>query len=291
MDTSSYKIAVSRYALTAKIPPGDSFWHKFNGSFENQELTVSDLLTSIYDGHPITTHHKNNWRSSENYLCGQHIGLDFDAGDLSSSMPVLLKDKFIQKYAAFIYTTPSHTVDCPRSRAIFLLDQPIMQAKNYVLAVSSLLWMFGTADRQCKDAVRFFYGSKNCDFEYINQVLPLEVVRKLIANYQETGANEKRKSLRRDYLPAPEQRDVAEALKMIPPWGIAYDEWVSVLMGIHAAFGDGGYALAEQWADGRKGEVEQKWHSFKKDGNTTGAVTVGTVFGLAKRYGWQRSMN
>ena len=35
----------------------------------------------------------------------------------------------------------------PRARVVFLLDQPIMQAKNYTLAASALLWVFGTADR------------------------------------------------------------------------------------------------------------------------------------------------
>jgi hypothetical protein len=35
--------------------------------------------------------------------------------------------------------------------------------------------------------------------------------------------------------------------------------------------------------------VDRKWHSFRPTGNTSGAVTIATVFGLAKRFGWQRA--
>jgi len=287
MDT--YKIAISRYALDAKIPQGDPFWHKFNAGFDNTELSADYIMQAVYDGKPLTTWHKCNWRTSENYLCGQHIGLDFDTGDKSSSLPVLVQDKFFLRYGAFAYTTVSHTDEAPRARMIFLLDTPIMQAKNYTLAVQALLWLYGTADRQCRDAVRFFYGSKGCQFEYVNSVLPLETVKKLIRQYQETGQQEKRQSVRKDYSAPPDQKEVAEALRAIPPWSINYDEWVQVLMGIHSAFGEDGYSLAANWADAKEGELEHKWKSFKTTGNTAGAITVATVFGIAKNFGWKKA--
>lgn len=285
---TTYKIAVSKPVLSQKIPPGDPFWKTFNASFLNVNLLSEHILQAVYDGHSITTQHKNHWRSSENYICGQHIGLDFDAGDDTSSIPTLLKDKFVSRYAAFVYSTMSHTPEHPRARVIFTLDAPIMQAKNYTLAAAAMLWMFGTADRQCKDAARFFYGSPGCEYEYINNVLPLDVVKKLIANYQASGAGEKRRAINKDYAAPASQQEVADALKHIPPWGIPYDEWVEILMGIHAQFGNVGFGLAEAWADGKKGEVEQKWRSFNQGGNTSGAVTVATVFGIAKRFGWKK---
>jgi hypothetical protein len=283
------KIAVSRYVITKKIPPMDPFWPQFNASFENMDLNTVEITDVIGEGRAITTWHKNHWRSSENYLLGQFLGLDFDAGDETSYLPLLMQDKFSRKYAAFGYSTISHTSDFPRSRLIFLLDQPIMQAKNYALAATALLWVYGTADRQCKDAVRFFYGSKGCDFEYQDNVLPLAVVKGLIADYQAAGRVEKHNVTRSDYHAPTAQCDVSGALDLIPPWGIAYDEWVEILMAIHAAFGEDGYSLAASWADGKPGEVEQKWRSFHQVGNTAGAVTIATVFGIAKRFGWSRS--
>lgn len=287
---TEYKISISSCVLHQKIPHGSDLWPRFNSCFENMELETQHILQAVYDGKSITTWHKDHWRTSANYICGQHIGLDFDAGDNTSSITTLVNDRFILRYGGFIYTTMSHTDEFPRARVVFLLDQPIMQAKNYALAASALLWLFGTADRQCKDAVRFFYGSPGCKFEYINQVLPLEVVKKLIADYQASGQVEKHRAAHKDFHAPTSQKEVYDALRFIPPWGIQYDEWVSVLMGLHSEFGDAGYSLAESWAEGKQGEVNQKWKSFKQAGNIAGAVTIATVFGIAKQHGWKKGI-
>lgn len=289
MSAGSYKVAISKYMLRKKIPPGSEFWPTFNASFYNRVIEPDNLMQAIYNGQSITTWHKDHWRKSNNYVCGQHLGLDFDAGDASSRMETLLKDKFILKYAAFIHSTISHTDEAPRSRVIFLLDTPIMQPKNYVLASTALLWLYGTADRSCKDCVRLFFGSPGCQFEYINNVLPLEVIQGIIKNYLETGANERRKNSRGEYRAPASQREVSEALKLIPPWGIDYDEWVQVLMAIHSEFGEDGFQLAENWGDGHPGEIDRKWKSFHGDGNVQGKVTIATLFEIAKRYGWRRN--
>lgn len=282
----AYKLAISRYALDKKIPPGDIFWKEFNASFENVELDTNGIMDFIYGGHAMTTWHVHQWRTSANYLCGQHLALDFDSEDKQSTIDCLKQDKFIRKYGAFIHTTISHKPEAPRARVFFTLDAPIMQAQNYTLAAASLLWLFGTADRACRDAVRFFYGSPDCTMEYIGQVLPLEVVKKLIANYQESGQVERKQAANKNYLVPPSQQEVADALMVIPPWGIDYDDWLQVLMGVHSAFGNDGLGLVLSWADGKPGEVEQKWKSF--DGS--GGVTVATVFGIAKKFGWKRSI-
>lgn len=190
---TTYRIAVSSYALDHKIPPGDAFWPTFNASFINRELEPFDLAAMIYDGHPFTTWHADNWRHSKNYTAGQHLGLDFDAGDASSTIPGLLASPFIAKHSSILYTSPSHTADAPRARAVFLLDAPIMQAENYALAATALLWLFSGADRACKDAARFWYGSKGCELEFVDHVLPLATVKHLIRQYQATGQRERQR--------------------------------------------------------------------------------------------------
>ena len=287
MSIDTYKLAVSDFPLNGKkLQPGDPRWSAFNASFQNREVEMNDVMDLVYAGKPITTQHKNQWRVTANYLCGQHIGLDMDTEDSRSTLNQLSNDKFVQKYAAFIHTTISHTPEKPRARVIFLLDTPICQAKNYSLAAASVLWLFGTADRQCKDAVRFFYGSPGCEFAFVGEVLPLEIIKKLIGQYQETGQREKKKSVRPDYLPPASQADVAAALKFIDPWKVDYDEWLSILMALHSQFGDSGYSLAEQWGEGKPGEVEQKWRGFHQEGNVQGAITIGTLFAIAKKFGW-----
>lgn len=190
------RVAVSSYALDGKIPPGDPFWPTFNASFTNHEIEPFDLAAMIYDGHPFTTWHADHWRHSRNYIAGQHLGLDFDAGDQSSTIPGLLASPFIKRHASILYTSPSHKPDAPRARAVFLLDAPIMQAENYALAATALLWLFSGADRACKDAARFWYGSKGCDMELPYKVLPIATVKHLIRQYQETGRRERNKQQR-----------------------------------------------------------------------------------------------
>ena len=257
MTDTTYRVAVSTWALDHKLAPGAPEWAAFNASFVCQDMTPFDFAHAIYDGHPFTTWHANNWRTSANYVCGQHLGLDFDAGDQTSTLPALLDNPFIHRHANILYTTPSHTPEAPRARVVFLLDTPIMQATNYALAAASLLWLFGTADRQCKDPVRFFYGSLRCDMEMSDNVLSLATVKHIIAPYQASGKRELRRQVR-TYTATTAQTEVADALKKIPAWGIDYDEWVSVLMALHREYGDAGLSLAEQWAEGGPNEVARK---------------------------------
>jgi len=285
---SAYKLAFSKMVLRSKIPAGDALWPEFNGSFENMELEPQEIANMIYTGHPFTTWHRNHWRHTNNYELGQHIGIDFDTEDERSTLPYLAKDKFISRYANLLYTTPSHRPEAPRARVLFLLDTPIHQAKNYGAAASALLWLFGAADRQCKDAARFFYGSIDCDVEWMpDNVLPLETLKQIIAQYNATGATAKRHQ-ERNYTAPADQEEVADALRRIPPWGIEYDEWLGVLMGLHAEFGDAALGLAESWAAGDDGEVQRKWRGFHNDGNASGRKGIGTVFATAKRFGWQK---
>jgi len=221
MTDTTYRVAVSTWALDHKLAPGAPEWAAFNASFVCQDLTPFDFAHAIYDGHPFTTWHANNWRTSANYVCGQHLGLDFDAGDQTSTLPALLDNPFIHRHANILYTTPSHTPEAPRARVVFLLDTPIMQATNYALAAASLLWLFGTADRQCKDPVRFFYGSLRCDMEMFDNVLSLATVKHIIAQYQASGKREMRRQVDRaiqsnDRYTTAALRNEVEAMRTAP---------------------------------------------------------------------------
>ena len=221
MTDPTYRIAVSTWALDHKLAPGAPEWSAFNASFTNQSLPPFDFARAIYDGHPFTTWHAHGWRTSANYVCGQHLGLDFDNGDQTSTLPALLDNPFIHRHANILYTTPSHTPEAPRARVVFLLDTPIMQATNYALAAAALLWLFGTADRQCKDAARFFYGSLRCDMEMFDNVLSLATVKHIIAQYQASGKRELRRQVDRaiqsnDRYTTAALRNEVEAVRTAP---------------------------------------------------------------------------
>lgn len=287
--TTTYKVAFGPI-MESKLPPGDPRWPAFNASFVNKELPQVEIASYLYDGQPITTWHRNRWRAARNYELGQHLGVDFDTGDERSAMGRLLKDSFIRKKSAIVYSTPSHTPDAPRARVIFLLDKPIYQAKNYALASAALLWIFGSADRQCKDACRFYYGGRPgaCEMEWLGNELPLAEVQDLIGRYQQTGLRQRRQVSERYAGQTADEARVVGALGHIDAWQIDYDQWVDVLMAIHSEFpGDTGLRIAESWADGKLGEVAHKWRSFDQNGNVSGRVGIGTLFVIAKEHGWQ----
>ena len=248
------KVAISTFSLDKKIPQGSPFWKRFNGSFENRDVTPLELAILIHEGHAFTTWHKDNWRSSANFILGQHIALDFDTEREDSSIPTLLQSSFISRYASILYTTSSHRPEAPRARVVFLLDKPIYYAENYAQAASALVWTFERADQQCKDVCRSWYGSMGCEYTLLDNVLPVTVARQLAYQYEKATAKPEHIY---DGEPA-DFGEAADALQHIPPWGIPYSEWVAVLMALYRGFGNEALPLAESWADGKKGEVRAK---------------------------------
>lgn len=81
--------------------------------------------------------------------------------------------------------------------------------------------------------------------------------------------------------------EVQEILSYIWPDGGSYDDWLNVLMGLHAHFGgsERGLGVAEAWsALGTKykpGEVAAKWRGFEPGGG----VNWGSVCELARQHG------
>lgn len=173
-------------AELGKIKQGDTdAWRIFNGSFRNITTTPEELSNLIRRGYAYTTQH-NRYRSADNFIQGQHIALDMDTGDERSSIAALQSDPFIARYASFIHTTPSHTVDHPKARVVFCLDRPIKDVGKYVELTRALVFRFPDADQSAKDAARFFYGAKGCDVLWIGNILTLQnAARELVFPYRE----------------------------------------------------------------------------------------------------------
>lgn len=161
-------------AELGKITQGDlSSWRVFNGSFKNVTVSPEELSSLIQHGYAYTTQH-NRYRSADNFIQGQHIALDMDTGDERSSIAVLQDDPFISRYASFIHTTPSHTTEHPKARVVFCLDRAIRDVSKYAELAQALVWRFQLADKSCRDAARFFYGSKGCDVAWLGNTLTLQ---------------------------------------------------------------------------------------------------------------------
>lgn len=167
-------------------------WRVFNGSFVNEDLTVEHLIEKIKNSYAYTTQHER-YRDSDNFVCGQHLGLDFDTEDWRSTFEFLLENEFIAKHASFLHTTPSHKHSAPRCRVVFVLDRPIYDKEKYAELAQALVHKFNLADSSCKDPARFFYGAKNAEVHPIGYVLTVEnAARELVFPYREYLVEKKR---------------------------------------------------------------------------------------------------
>ena len=71
-------------------------------------------------------------------------------------------------------------------------------------------------------------------------------------------------------------------LDVLKPWQDGYDWWLSILMAVQSALGDDGLDLAEDWGDGKPGEIAAKFASF----DAAGGVSIATLAYHARLAGW-----
>lgn len=144
-------------------------WFDFNTSFQNRTIEMLAIMREISRGHAIAPWHRT-LRKAVNFVCGQHIGVDFDDGSIS--MPELLAHPFVRANAGIVHQTSSHTAQHPRLRALFFLPEPIFDIDAYTNAILGVMSVFEkSADRACKDPVRLFYGARDAGCEYLGNYL------------------------------------------------------------------------------------------------------------------------
>ena len=172
------QIAINR-TIPGKLESGDPRWETHTTTFETEHLDPAGIAQAICAGWSLAAvHHKR--RHSDHFVLAQHLGLDFDEETPQSSLDYLCAHSFVKTYAALAHTTSSHKPDAPRSRVLFILDRPILDAHQYASYASALVWLFNGSDTKCKDAARLFFGAVGCETRQIGKVLPvviLEIIR------------------------------------------------------------------------------------------------------------------
>jgi len=164
-----------------------NWWRIFNAQFVNLDLPAQHLPEQIRTGFAYTAQH-SNYRKADNFICAQHVGLDFDTGDERSSFEHLLQDDFIRNSAYFLHSTASHTDEKPRSRVVFVLDKPIYDVAKYALLTEAFAETYktnGFADPSCKDPVRLFFGAENCRIKFLGNTMPLTTAAGIVIPYKE----------------------------------------------------------------------------------------------------------
>src|SRR5690606_35990179 len=107
-------------------------WAAFHRAWFPAELTARQLAIAVWKGYSFAPVF-NGRKKKGNFREAWHIALDFDTEDERSTLDRLIQDDYIEYFASFLYTTPSHTPDAPRARAIWILDAPITDYEEYEL--------------------------------------------------------------------------------------------------------------------------------------------------------------
>lgn len=139
----------------------DTCW-AFSTSFIPTAISPEGLIEHILQGGAFTPgYFKEKRRLKRNFISSQLLALDFDGDVFPVSVEQAAADPFIRQYAFLIYPTPSSTPECPSTRVLFRLSEPVYgwqrwEAMQHGLIVRYAHWK---ADAKCKDAARLFYGS------------------------------------------------------------------------------------------------------------------------------------
>lgn len=158
------------------MPSGNAF----GSSYQPTKLSLSALVAHVGAGKAWTPgYFSGHSRDRKTFLSSQLLALDFDQ---DVSVKQALQTPFIKRYAFFVYSTPTSTVEHPRTRIVFLLSEPVMRWQQWEALQRGLIDHFLDLkpDTVCKDATRMFYGS-TVEGAYVNYeaVLPIEVAGNL----------------------------------------------------------------------------------------------------------------
>lgn len=143
------------------------------------DWSLEQIVKHVTSGRAICVARlQSDHRAEADFGSAQLIGVDFDQGP---SIDELMKHPFIANYAFLVYPTASSTPDKPRSRALFLLDEPITNLKDYKLTVGlvhpPLIASGFKVDNACKSAAQSFFGSTQRGYVFQpDKVLPLALL-------------------------------------------------------------------------------------------------------------------
>lgn len=252
------------------------------GKLTKLKLDSVGLLQMIKQGYAFAPVF-DGARKKANFRVGGYAALDFDDWFLDEA----LKSDFIKQHSSFIYTTPSHTPEKHRFRAVFELEEPREDVAGFEHILRGLCREVMTADWACVDCSRMFFGSKNCESWFFGKVLSNRVVNNLInreINIRKAEDEARRKRL--ENMPKMDNVDFDEARKMLQfvDKSPGYHLWRNIVWALHSQFGHDAKYLVEEWSpDDQNGRFIDTLMRTNR-----GEFNIGTVVYHAKQGGYKK---
>ena len=161
------------------------------------ELTIQELAKEITFPNgktwiPVVLKTK---RSNEGWKSQQIFALDFDSGITFNAALTRLKEYGLD--CTFAYETFSSSIESPKFRMIWQLNQVVIDREYRDSLQTQLMILFPEADQHCKDAARLFFGGKNFIYENYDYCLDLDCLLTVVRCW---GVREsKPKKISRDF--------------------------------------------------------------------------------------------
>lgn len=144
--------------------------------WQSRHMYLEEWQSTVASGFAYAPQYKNGHRKGSNFECAGFLAVDFDGG---VTLFEARDNPFVNAYAAFTYTTASHTDDHHRFRLNFVLEEPITDAQHFADANLALAVQLG-ADTSIADKARCFFGNTKAEIWTLGRLLPRELVAELV---------------------------------------------------------------------------------------------------------------
>lgn len=172
--SSTFSISFNANIIGKPAAPGAVNYAK---NWQPVSATPEDLIGHITLGHAYSAQFVGGYRKATKFISTGFLAADVDHG---LTLQEANDHAFVRHHGALIHTTASHTEEKHRFRIVFLLDEPLVVARDWADAQLGLALTLG-GDLSVTDAARMFFGNAMAIFYRIgNTVLP-KAVADLIA--------------------------------------------------------------------------------------------------------------
>jgi hypothetical protein len=232
MSTSDNRHAVSINADVVDKPEKSALGTSVK-NWQQQELTEPELADAILRGYAIAPHYRDGRRKTDNFECAGFLAADVDRG---LTLEAARDHALVSHYAALIHTTASHIAGRHRFRIVFLLDEPVLLARDWADAQLGLALAVGS-DLAVADGARMFFGNTRATVFRISRTMPPTVVADLITRGRD--ARRSRSPIDGRSLPVDSARRIAgaELIRCAGGQEVRMDE-IGVGVGVHCPHHD-----------------------------------------------------
>jgi hypothetical protein len=170
-----------RFSINPNLVDKSSDMRLSTSGWVEIEDTVDKLIEAVQgEGWAFSYVFHDGVRTVANFQYTDIIAVDIDGG---WNIEEFSTRDFIRQNCAFIYTTPSHSPDEHRFRAVFVTPVTITKTGD-LKAVNTSLSRRLVGDPSTTDAARVWFGSQGCTVKWIGSTLQPDVFNELLVDGQ-----------------------------------------------------------------------------------------------------------